>query len=484
MISLSRQFRHSTLGLSVISLAFSCSACMNLPQTARMNTPANGPVQALYKEASKPAPGSKGARKNRDTEIQQLGSSQPGEGVTRVHHDSAIQQMAYAEDAEPGATPARSEGEINTAAHTANPVQTASGIQTASGFHHRQQFVQGQPVITSCPPAGPRWPAAGPDPLAPGMMACDVCNLPSPEKYDDEYLCDGGDRDIPVHYDEYNRVSLDTEDTIVEYTDRMGREKLRPSNRVCVYAPRFSSVRTVTRPHEDYGANEVAGVGQLARTGGMSSRLKASKGVQRTMLGGIAVRSRAGGLDMEEGQGTVAQLRSPSTHDKLLNIYEALTFVRFGRVDDADSARLNYGIQAASVWTRTTFPVITAKTDMVLEGHFSQSAVDLTVVDDKNKKPEDLRIVKLADKKTARPGDEIEFTIRYDNLGDDEAFHIRIVDNLTPRLDYINDSATSDRAGRLVLQDNGEGSQILVWELDEPLPGKTGGTVTFKARVR
>lgn len=466
MNSFTRHFRHHTFVASVLSLTFTASACMSLPQTNKMNSSANGPVQALYKETPKPAPGSRAARKNRDSEIQQLGSAQSDEGVTRVHRDPAIQQMAYTEESAEG-----------------DSIQTAAGIEPASGIRHRLALPPQQPDIVSCPPE-PRWAAAGPNPFAPGMMACDVCNLPSPEKYDDEYLCDGGDRDIPIHYDQYNRVSLDTEDTVLEYTDRSGVERVKPSNRVCVYAPRFSSVRTVSRPHEEYGTSEVAGVGHLATTGGMSSRLKASKTVKREMTGGIAVRSRASGLDMEEGQGMVAQLRSPSTHDKLLNIYQALTFVRFGRVEDSDTARLNYGIQAASLWTRSDFPVITAKTDMVLEGHFTQAAADITGIDEKDKKAEDLRIVKLADKKTALPGDEIEFTIRYDNLGDHEAYHIRIVDNLTPRLDYINDSATSDRTGRLVLQDNGEGSQILIWELEEPLPGKTGGIVTFKARVR
>ena len=170
-------------------------------------------------------------------------------------------------------------------------------------------------------------------------------------------------------------------------------------------------------------------------------------------------------------------------HDKLLNIYQSLAFVRFGRIDDADTARLNYGIQAATLWTREEYPVISAKTDMVLEGHFEEASATITAIDDR-KSAENLRIVKLADKNTAVPGDDIEFTIRYDNLGGTEVHHTRIVDNLTPRLEYLENTATSDRDGRLVLQDNGEGSQILIWEMDEPLPAKTGGVVTFKVRVR
>ena len=307
--------------------------------------------------------------------------------------------------------------------------------------------------------------------------------MPSPELYTDEYLCDGGDRKLPVHYDSFSRMGLDSEDTVLEYTDRTGTEHMQPSNKVCIYAPRFASVRTVSRPHEEQSASEVARVGQLASTGGVHSRLRASNNVKREMTGRIAVRSKASGLDTDAFAGTMANLRRPSAHDKLLNIYQALTFIRSGVVDDADTARLNYGLQAAFAWTREQNPVITAKSDMPLEGHFEQNTAVITGIDEREF-AEKLRIVKLADKKTAVPGDEIQFTIRYDNVGGREVHHIRIVDNLTPRLEYIDDSATSDRDGQLVLQDNGEGSQVLVWEMNDPLPGKHGGIITFKARVR
>ena len=146
---------------------------------------------------------------------------------------------------------------------------------------------------------------------------------------------------------------------------------------------------------------------------------------------------------------------------------------------------MNYGIQAGLVWSREEYPVIAAKTDSVMEGVYEAHVATIVGVDDKkSNEPGELRIVKLADKNTALPGDVIEFTLRYDNLGPNAVHHVRIVDNLTPRLLYIDDSATSDHDGRLVVQDNGEGSLVLVWELTEPLQPKAGGVVTFKAKVR
>ena len=468
MISLSRQFGRNVFGWSVVGLALSGSACTPHSSAARLTSTDKGPVQAIYQEpvktASKEPFGSKANRKTKESEIQQLSFSPTDDaGVTRVQKRSDVQQAAYATEGDAQGRVQQTRWQVEEGCF---PVETNPESCR----------------IECCPPE-PRWPAAGPDPLGPGLMACDVCNLPSPETYADEYLCDGGDRDAPVHYDTQFRRGLETEDTVLEYTDVSGVERVRPSNRVCIYAPRFASIRTVSRPHEESTTDEVAGLGQLASTGGIHTRLKASYNVKREMTGRIAVRSQASGLEMDAFQGVVSQLRGPSIHEKLLNIYESLAFVRFGRIDDADSARLNYGIQAASLWTREENPVITVKTDMALEGHFEEATATITLIDDK-KSAENLRIVKLADKKTAVPGDEVHFTIRYDNLGGTEAHHIRIVDNLTPRLEYVEDSATSDRKGRLVLQDNGEGSQILIWEMDEPLPGKSGGVVTFKARVR
>jgi len=480
MISLSHRFGRTLLGWSTVGIALSCSACATVPQTARTEAARNKPVQAIYNEVAEPTPkdslGTRTARKSYASEIQQLSYDEPAAGVVKIRKDSAVQPSAYTEDGSPS---------IRT--------QSPEGVETTAFIHrHPRRFgfpsgevcdVPADTCDVECLPCEPRWPAAGPNPVAPGMTACDVCNLPNPETYADEYLCDGGDRELPVHYDAHFRRGLESEDTILEYTDRAGTERMRPSNRVCIYAPRFATVRTVSRPHEESTSDEAAGVGAMASMGGIHTRLRAANSVKREMTGRIAVRSRASGLETDALQGTLSQLRSPSVHEKLLNVYQSLAFIRFGRLDDADTARLNYGIQAASLWTREEYPVIESKTDMALEGHFQQSTAVITAIDERES-PEDLRIVKCADKKTAVPGDEIEFTIRYDNLGGKEVYHVRIVDNLTPRLEYIDDSATSDRDGRLVLQDNGEGSQILIWELEQPLPPRTGGVVTFKTKVR
>jgi uncharacterized repeat protein (TIGR01451 family) len=305
----------------------------------------------------------------------------------------------------------------------------------------------------------------------------------SPHLFPDEYLCDGGDRGLPVHYDQFHRHGLDTEDTIAEYVDHQGTFHMKPTNRVCIYAPRFGAMRTVSGPRLDHSVEQAFGAHDAAQGVGLRSREVAERREQRERVDGMRVRSRPSGFDLDALPRGVEQHTELVEHVKLVNTFQDLAFVATGRVEQADKAWLAYGIQAAVAWTRTQFPVAVAQTAAAQQVIAEFQPEEIVGLEDRRKKG-DLRIVKLADKKTAQPGDIVTFTIRYDNVGDIELYHVRIVDNLTPRLQSVDDSATSDRAGRLVVEDNEEGSLVLTFELDEPLPGRTGGFVTFQTRVR
>ena len=172
-------------------------------------------------------------------------------------------------------------------------------------------------------------------------------------------------------------------------------------------------------------------------------------------------------------------------HDKINNLFQNFNFLIAVDADQTDAARLNYGLGAAAVWSREASPIITGETESSMEGLHEISAATLTVIDDApNDEPGQLQIAKFADKKDAKPGDVITFTIRYRNQGPREVHYVRIVDNLTPRLEYVEDSATSDRNGRLAVEDNGEGSLVLTFELSDALPADASGIVTFQTRVR
>lgn len=425
---LSRIARRRDLALAgCAALSLCCSACLNPPVRGQAQSPAERNPIALTSRT--------------ESGVVRLG----GSAKPQAFHGSGIQQVAYAE---------------------------TDGLACPPD------------AILSCPPE-PRFPVVGENPFAIGMPACDVACQPSPFLYPDEYLCDGGDRELPVHYGIDERNGLDTEDTVGEFLDHKGKERTAKSNRVCVYAPRFASVRTVSLPYQEGTAQELGGITRAEGGGELRMDLAVHLGNKNAAVGDMRMRSRASGLESERLPGESSQRQRPQLHDKIQNTFQDLNFFQTGIFEQADLARLNLGINNALIWSREQYPVIEAKVDSPTTGLSNLTSSVLTVIDDqKTDQPGQLRLVKTADRDTAEIGDVITFTIRYDNLGPREIESVRVVDNLTPRLEYVDDSATSDRAGRLVLQDNGEGSVVLIWELADPVLPKTGGVVTFQAKVR
>ena len=334
-------------------------------------------------------------------------------------------------------------------------------------------------------PYCPRVPAMGMgpncDPYAVGLVA--ECDGDSPVAYPDEYLFDGGDRGDPVHYSVTGLSGFESEDTIAEYADENSKQYLKKSNRVAVYAPRFGAVTTVSAPSADTGVNRAAGAVTTTRGVGVDTRLATVWHAQREGTERVQTRSRASGIEVDVRGHGVDQLDRQDINAITQNVFEDRGLQKGGQLLKADEARLALGIQAAQIWTRTEFPTIEAKVVSASETRTEMSIAEF-VGRKSQAKPGVLQIIKTADKRTGQPGDVVTFTIIYENVGERPLHDIMISDSLTPRLEYIPESATSDRNGQLATEDNGEGSLILRWELDEPLPGKTRGTVGFQARIR
>jgi uncharacterized repeat protein (TIGR01451 family) len=320
-----------------------------------------------------------------------------------------------------------------------------------------------------------------------GNPAIDESTSAAAKLYPDEYLFDGGDRDCPIQNTDSRTEGLDTEDAAIEYRDDSGARRVRPTNRVAIYSPRFAAVTVASQPLEDVGGGRPtqaivtqSGVGYANREGTFAQHQR--DGTER-----LVTRVRGSGLKSEVATDAVDLPLAMQGHIHTTIPAADIAFVRTGIMKQTDEPRLAASIQSAVVWTRDQYPVIEAHEESVGEIRSRFKELELVGVETRHKKG--LRIVKLADKGIAQPGDIVTFTIRFDNLGLRELRDVAIVDNLTPRLEYVEDSGTlsingENANGRLVTEDNGEGSVILRWELDEPLAPKTGGVVTFQARVR
>ncbi|MAT15320.1 MAG: hypothetical protein CMJ46_08635 [Planctomyces sp.] len=304
------------------------------------------------------------------------------------------------------------------------------------------------------------------------------------ELYPDEYIVDGGDRNYPVHYENRALAGLDSEDTVAEYQNEFGGNELTVSNKVVIYSPRFRSLSVHQLPFSRTALTKIGGLHDRTTGVGMEQSMLIDTRIQKSQLDGMRTRSRGSELEVDAAFSGLFQNTYTGAHTKLENVYEDLQFTKAGRFERMNKVDIQLGLQGAFTWSQDSFPIITASTSAgnALESSFRPAEI-VGVELDKGK-PGKLRIVKLADKVEAKPGEIITFTIRFDNMGDHTVRDIKITDHLTPRLEFIEGSFQAERQGEVRFFPNSTVDSILRFEMAGELKGGEGSVLTFQARVR
>jgi uncharacterized repeat protein (TIGR01451 family) len=299
----------------------------------------------------------------------------------------------------------------------------------------------------------------------------------------DEYLCDGGDFHSPAGVRaDWVVEGLEQEDAIAHYDTVDGRLVVVPSNRVCIYAPRFAAVRRVVNlmAHEQpLFVNQILeeeSPAKAAETQPVATSLQRhAVAINLAKRPPILFRQRQQAGELEQLYATMEAYNSVSP-------YAVLEIIRTGQVDNAEKPRLATSIQSAITWTGVQAPqvVINNKSAQEIDG---LRQVGIIYQADEPDNPR-LRLLKLASCGHALPGEEVEFTLRFDNIGDQVIGNVTIVDNLSTRLEYIAGTAVSSVDANFITEPNPGGSTILRWEIQAPVePGK-GGVLRFRTRVR
>ena len=336
--------------------------------------------------------------------------------------------------------------------------------------------------------------------IVPNPADCNVCptdgfsdtNCPTSEtvvmpassiRPPDEYVCDGGDAGVHVRVnDDWSVRGLDLEDTVGHFDTLDGRTLVSPSNSVCVYAPRFANVRKVVGAYSD---DQIIEPGRLLRPEivgqdrqqesflSLDKREMAKRDVQ--IGNALVFRDRTRGISMNIRQ----RVRSLT---KVQDVYHDFHILQFGILKRSEKARLAEFVDAAEFWTEAVGPEVLIDNVAATIDVTSQSPAIAYHVDDSGN-PQ-LRVVKIASTKEALPGDEVEFTLRFDNVGDQTIGNVTIIDNLTARLEYVPDSAKCDINADFFTEENEGGSLTLRWEVIQPLKAGEGGVATFKCKMR
>jgi uncharacterized repeat protein (TIGR01451 family) len=304
--------------------------------------------------------------------------------------------------------------------------------------------------------------------------------MPWPEE---EFLFDGGDTAPGVVVRQDWRVDgLNLEDTVAHFDTLDGRTLVTPSNRVCLYAPRFASVRRVDNVYEGEQHERAGRASQNLALVGFEERLPVGEHMQPVQPIGDVGTKRVTIYEQKDRGLRIEQVLVPIAIQDRVKPYENFLYIKLGVIEEAEKPFIAKAAQAAIVWTKDQ------AVQILMEGRRAQAEVGTQrpQIEYRVDLPNNPRLLlcKIASEPTAAPGEEVDFTIRFDNTGDVVIGNVTIIDSLTTRLEYVPNSAQSSVKANFSTSVNEGDSTTLRWEILEPLKPGDGGLVRFKTIVR
>ena len=299
----------------------------------------------------------------------------------------------------------------------------------------------------------------------------------------DEYLCDGGDRGEPVHFGgDGGLAGLDPRDAVVRF-NAGDRPRVLPTNVVCVYAPRFASVRVAVGASENLSSLHVSSAELLQRMELAAGRQGTLKLAKAQVAGENRLRLKATGIQTRVYAGEVGEIRVLGGFDSSLNVasHQLIQGVdRKTQIVGAKGFRQRVkldGLKSAEG------PVATGIVEGASQAVMSWPPRDVTGVEVPPRKP-GLAVIKRVDAAEAEPGDTLTYTIQYRNMGNTPIRAVSIVDSLLPRLEYVPNSAQGPAGTVFTFGENKAGALELRYDLPDAVAPGAEGSVTFKAILR
>ena len=305
----------------------------------------------------------------------------------------------------------------------------------------------------------------------------------NPHSTPQEYVFDGDDRGLKIQVDQnFNIYGLDTEDTFGHFDTLDGERIVAPSNRVAIYAPRFGAVRKIDGAVNAQLNQPTVGFSERKQTIQATDLSPVTTANQFEMASRSHGGQRASGfLDQTRGVG-VRRALAPQGKRSYQSLILTESLLNIGKIDNAIGAQLQQGMQAALAWeTDLGLRVVSKGIQPIIVRDLTtaQGLIHIESEDDPT-----LQVVKTANVIAARPGDQVEFMIRFDNISARKIGNVTLMDNLTRRLEYVEGSSECTLKSEFKSEVNKSDSLALRWEITEPIEPGTGGVIRFRCRVR
>lgn len=398
-------------------------------------------------------------------------SAKPPAPVARVNHELTLHGPSAETSTVIGGPPA----EPSTEAPARRPEQSLEPEMAAEIVESPTHAIPSTAHVSPSLPVGLP-PAA----FGPPWTTLDDYTYPSPE----EYVCNGGDRETGVVVNrDWTVHGLHPGDTVAHYDTIDGRTRIQPSNEVCLYAPRFAAVRKVYGLVVNEQHDRAAGV-ELQVTAEQSDDVGEPTTVVQPLQAGRKHSFRTAQQFRERaiGEGVDNAQRPGLAQDRFLP-FEDLLIIRRGVFDNTEKARVAERLEAAIAWTSDQAPQVVIDNEnavQIIGTTQSRSIYTYELPPGKAR----LRVIKIASKQNARSGETVDFTIRFDNVGDQPIGNVTVIDRLHDRLELVPDTQSSTLPANFSTQDEEGSPRILRWEITDAMAVGDGGIIRFQARVR
>lgn len=304
-------------------------------------------------------------------------------------------------------------------------------------------------------------------------------------------VCDGGDHGAPARPTaRLGLKNLTAGDTVARYRpadalllddDDTSEVQLVTSNCACVFAPRFSSVRELIRPHEEAVpvgpqglANDEQADAAIERIPVVARTQRVGPDLARTALVGLAVEERLPALAVDQADLPEASITTEKPVERVRDEHPAVAAL-------VQTPRIKVGFDVPLAWT------CVKGAQVVVAGQAAEVvASDQGTATLRLEEPgrAELTLCKRAGSDTARVGEELDFTIFVLNSGDRALADIVLVDALPKRLTLVPQSAASSLPADISTGTGDDGSVVVQWRLTGSLAPGEGGFVRFRTIVR
>ncbi len=337
-------------------------------------------------------------------------------------------------------------------------------------------------AVAAAPLGPPGMEAGVPLPYTPrGPWSPPGLRQPWPE---DEYLRDGGDEGLPTGVGkQWQVMGLEMEDTVAHYDTLDGRTIVEPSNEVYIYSPRFGAVRQVVGLMANEERQCIGGVHMPTKLNAPTTLQVVADAKQNVQAGDEIGARPPVALRSKQGKDVMSTAIGPRAFQDAFKPYENLAIIRQGVFEAAEMPFLARGANAAIAWSHTqAVQIILDRKGAMAEVKYDHSQSVYTVTAPPGNPR--LRVVKVASTPFAQPGDEVDFTVRFDNIGNQPIGNVTIIDSLNTRLEYVAGSAQCSVEAQFFTQPNEGGSAVVRCEVADPLEPGHGGVLRFRCRVR